>query len=121
MIRAILEPEGRHLRFSIVIVSVAILILLISIYPYVATFGRALSAHPSRWGQFGDYIGGVLNPSISLLALLALLYAIHVQSRELGNSTRELENSVRVLTEQSASLKLQNFERTFFENGHASS
>lgn len=109
------EADGRHLRFSIVIVSVAAFVLFVSICPYVATFGRELSGSPSRWGQFGDYIGGVLNPSISLLALLALLYAIHIQSRELRNSTRELENSVRILTEQSESLKLQNFERTFFE------
>ena len=115
MMKEIFGADGRHLRFSLVIVSVAAFIFFISICPYVATFGRELSGSPSRWGQFGDYIGGVLNPSISLLALLALLYAIHIQSRELKNSTRELENSVRILTDQSESLKLQNFERTFFE------
>jgi hypothetical protein len=38
-----------------------------------------------------------------------------LQNRELRNSTRELANSVRALDEQGAAVKLQNFERTFFE------
>ena len=109
------EADWRFLRFSIVIVAVAVFLFFVSAFPYYTTFGSDLSGSHSRWGQFGDYIGGVLNPGISLLALLALLYAIHIQSRELTNSTRELQHSVRVLTEQSDSLKLQNFERTFFE------
>ncbi len=115
MIKDILAADGRHLGFSIVIFVVAVLLLVAGVVAYIATFGANLSGSPSRWGQFGDYIGGVLNPGFSLLALAALLYTIHLQSRELRNSTLEFKNSIRVLTEQSESLKLQNFERTFFE------
>ena len=107
----ILAPDGRHLRFNISIFVAAVFVLFASVGAYILKFGSDLSGSPSRWGQFGDYIGGVLNPGFSLLALAALLYTIHLQSRELRNSTLELKNSVRALTEQSESLKLQNLPR----------
>ena len=47
-----------------------------------------LSDYPGRWGQFGDYVGGVLNPTFSFLALLALLATLGLQIRELRISAR---------------------------------
>ncbi|MFI3217876.1 MAG: hypothetical protein QX189_01985 [Methylococcales bacterium] len=36
-----------------------------------------------EWGQFGDFIGGTLNPLLSFLGLIALLVTIALQSKEL--------------------------------------
>ena len=98
-----------------IILSGAIVALATSILIYRSQFGGDLALSHSRWGEFGDFLGGTLNPIFALLGLMALLLTIALQSRELRNSTRELANSVRALDEQCASLQLQNFERTFFE------
>lgn len=95
--------------------SVAGIALLISVAAYIFQFWGDLADSHSRWGEFGDYLGGILNPIFALLALFALLFTIVLQSRELRNSTHELATSARALNEQSALLKLQSFERTFFE------
>ena len=100
------------IRFVPVVAGIA---LVVSVAVYIFHFWGGLADSHSRWGEFGDYLGGILNPIFALLALLALLFTIVLQSRELRNSTRELATSALALKEQSASLKIQNFERTFFE------
>ena len=100
---------------SVSILVIAAVALLGSVAFYLFQFGGDLATSHSRWGEFGDYLGGILNPIFALLGLLALLFVILLQSCELRNSTRELATSALALKEQSASLKLQNFERTFFE------
>ena len=105
--------RGRSVYVS-VIVAIA-LVLTFAGGCYVYQFGGALSESHSRWGEFGDYLGGVLNPIFALIALMVLLYTVHLQTRELHLSTNELRNSASALREQSRSLQHQNFERTFFE------
>lgn len=82
---------------------------------YAFFFPGPIEPDHGKWGQFGDFFGGTLNPVFGFLSFLALLLALILQSRELSISSRELANSARALKEQSTSLALQNFERTFFE------
>ena len=82
---------------------------------YVGQFGDSLSASQTRWGEFGDYLGGVLSPIFALIGLFVLLRTVSLQTRELELSTAELQKSASALREQSDSLRRQNFERTFFE------
>lgn len=88
-------------------------VLVLGLYFY--KFQGVLSDDPSRWGQFGDFIGGVLNPTFSFLALLAILATFALQVRELRISTRELKNSADALVKQNETLRHQNFEATFFQ------
>ena len=90
------------------------LITLVVICLYLSTFGSTRSEEHEAWSQFGDYIGGVLGPVFALLALIALLITLHLQSRELAVSSQELGNSAKALAQQSSSLRLQNFESHFF-------
>jgi hypothetical protein len=82
------------------------------------------ASNPSRgdWGAFGDYFGGVLNPIFSFLALLVLLLtlwqtqkALEFTVEELELTREEVEKSAKALEDQSSSLRLQNFEHTFFQ------
>lgn len=82
---------------------------------YMWQFTFELSPRQDVWGQFGDYIGGTLNPLFSLTALLALLYTIVLQSRELKHSTIQLAKSAEALEKQNLVLRKQNFEATFFQ------
>lgn len=88
-----------------------------------------IDANAEHFGQFGDFIGGTLNPILAFLSFMALLYTIKIQTDELKLSREELEETRKELKgsriaqqEQSVSLKLQNkatelqiFENTFFQ------
>jgi hypothetical protein len=60
-------------------------------------------------------MGGTLNPLLAFLSLIALLTTIKIQSKELRATTTEMRNSSIALQEQSQSIKLQNYENTFFK------
>jgi len=46
---------------------------------YVSVFSANLISDQEKWGQFGDYFGGVLNPILSFFALITLLITLHIQ------------------------------------------
>ena len=64
------------------------------LWVYISQFGSELSTEHSNWGEFGDYVGGVLGPVFSFLALVVLIYTLTIQTRQFS---------------------LQNFESGFFE------
>jgi hypothetical protein len=56
---------------------------------YVRRFAPSeLSGNPEHWGQFGDYVGGTLNPVFAMLNLLALIY-LTFKIRELEEDREE--------------------------------
>ena len=84
-------------------------------------FLAKLSNDPATWGTFGDYLGGTLNPIISFLALIGLLYTIHQQAQEMQATRKELKQAakqqrkqVKQQSRQSEIFNLQQFESTFF-------
>jgi len=66
-------------------------------------------------GEWGDFFGGMVNPLLTFLTFMGLLITIFIQQTELRESRREMKRSADALAEQSASLKRQNFESTFFQ------
>ena len=68
----------------------------------------------ATWGTFGDYLGGTLNPIISFLALIGLLYTIHQQSQEMQATREELKQAAEQQHRQADIFNLQQFESTFF-------
>ena len=68
---------------------------------YFYKFGSwpiTLSHDPAVWGQYGDYIGGLLNPIFSSLAFSGLVVTIVLQARQIdeGKHNAELEEMQRV-------------------------
>lgn len=68
---------------------------------YLYQFGSwpiTLSTDPAAWGQYGDYIGGLLNPIFSSLAFSGLVVTIVLQARQIdeGRHNAELEEMQRV-------------------------
>lgn len=73
-------------------------------------FGK-LSADPAEWGQFGDFIGGIVNPSVGLVTIILLVLTLRSQENEL----REQRNQIALQAEaQDRQTYLQAFEQTFF-------
>lgn len=93
--------------FGIVAVILSFVAWGIIAWIYTNTFGFLVTDSHERWGQFGDFIGGLLNPTFGLLSFFALLYTLFYQSKELSLSTEALK-------EQGRELKVQAFESTLF-------
>lgn len=58
-------------------------------------------------GQVGDFVGGLLNPILSFLALIAIVSSISLQEKELSSTIESLRS-------QELIFKTQNFESSFF-------
>jgi len=78
---------------------------------YILRFGFnenfSISDSPEHWGQLGDYIGGLLNPSLSFISIMLLIKSLTIQMQANIDIRREVENSRK--TE-----KLRSFESQLF-------
>ncbi|NMY91217.1 putative phage abortive infection protein [Pseudomonas oryzihabitans] len=90
-----------------IIIHLALAFAVTILILYFYKFHYGLSNETGTWGEFGDFIGGTLNPFFSALSLLAILWTLIIQSKELSHSTEALR-------EQSKHLDTQSFENTFF-------
>lgn len=103
------------LLFLFGFLSIGVIVAGVVLWSYFAQFSGKLSDEQGVWGQFGDFVGGTLNPIFALLSFIALLMTLLIQNKELVISSEELKKSTEALSQQSKALDLQNFERTFFE------
>ncbi|MES2662144.1 MAG: putative phage abortive infection protein [Pseudomonadota bacterium] len=95
----------------------ATILSLIVIAIYIGFFNYhkiPISKDASTWGQLGDFFGGILNPIFGFTSLIALLYSINFQVKELKLSRVEVAKTSEALVEQHKTMKIQNFETTFF-------
>lgn len=71
-----------------IILTSALLLILCSaivLAPWLKWFhASSISADPSDWGVFGDYVGGVLSTIISALGFLGIIATIKTQSEALS-------------------------------------
>lgn len=88
---------------------------------YVGEFGISLSGRQDVWGQFGDFFGGVLNPILSFMALIAVLTSLKSQSFELKAAREEAvtaqniqKKQTDIFEQQSRLIERQSFESAFF-------
>jgi len=97
-------------------------VIILSVFFYGITQNPKFEDIIKIWADFGDFMGGTLNPILSALSLFGLLFTIYYQNKELEETRKELKESRIAQQEQSESLKLQNeatrsqmFENTFFK------
>lgn len=70
-----------------------------------ASFG--LSNRQEVWGQFGDFLGGVINPVVGLLTAFLVLMSVSIQRKELKASVQEMKAA-------NASTAKMSFEQSLF-------
>lgn len=113
-------PQTKKLICILLVFALLAFFFVLGVYIY---YFNALSIikDTATWGTFGDYFGGTLNPIISLLALIGLLYTIHQQAQEMKATREELKQAseqqrkqVEQQSRQSEIFNLQQFESTFF-------
>lgn len=66
------------------------------------------------WGQIGDFFGGVLNPLLSFLALVAISLSLRSQTAELKSAREEAATSQTIQNLQTKVYERQSFESVFF-------
>jgi len=76
--------------------------------------GFKFTEQSDKLGQFGDFFGGVLNPLLSFMALLGVLYTIRTQGQELKEAREETRIANRIQDKQTGVFERQNFESVFF-------
>jgi hypothetical protein len=88
----------------------------------------SLSTTLEKWGQTGDFFGGILNPFLTFVGLIFVIMtikqnekalkqnqeALKLSETELQFSREELKKSSEALQEQVKTAELQRFETTFF-------
>jgi len=65
------------------------------------------SSDSQHWGQFGDYVGGLVNPLVGIATVLLVLINIRIQQRELKASLHQMQLSNKHTARQS-------FEQSLF-------
>lgn len=94
-------PSVDILAFSIVSLSV---LLITGLYCFQFR-GLPFSENADKWGVFGDYIGGLLNPIVSFATLLVAIAVLRLQRHELQLARGQLEHAARLMEQQFESME----------------
>jgi len=81
------EPESKAVA---IVVLVAVSVIVTYVIAAIA-YDWSISESPSSWGPFGDYFGGIINPSIALAALYVLVKATRYQKAEFKATRNHFE------------------------------
>ena len=77
-------------KIPIIAVLVALFSIAIPSVAYISMSGLSQGYSHEKWGLFGDFFGGLLNPLFAMFAFFALLWAISIQLREFKSASRIL-------------------------------
>lgn len=109
------DPDRDLLFFALNLAAATFVIAAVAFGAYIYKFGgQGLSPNQSRWGEFGDFLGGVINPVVGIATVFLLLITVILQRKELRNSIAEMRSSNLALSIQNAAIAKQSFEQTFF-------
>lgn len=78
-----------------IVVTMAAIIAAAYISNFFPQYGAQLSGDTAVWGQFGDYIGGTLNPILSFTSVVLLIRSLTLQNEANEALKNELKNSER--------------------------
>jgi len=109
--------EAKNLQILMTIstnVAAGIFLLVFLMY-FIIFKGNSFSTSKEEWGQFGDYVGGILNPTIAGLALFWLINSVNLQVKEFKKTNEALKETVKTAREQHNQIAIQNFENLFFK------
>lgn len=79
--------------------------------PYISIVHEDTAAY---WGQIGDFFGGMLNPILSFLALVAVLKTMELQRQEMKATQEETRVAIEEQKVQTQVYSRQMFDSTFF-------
>lgn len=105
-------PSSKRIWLAIIILAI---LFAGTIGIYVWNFGTSISTDQSLWGQFGDYLGGVINPAVGFITIILLIITLNTQREELAQQREETRRSADALDAQYKAIQIQSFEQTLFK------
>jgi hypothetical protein len=89
-----IDTTDKSIDRSMNLVVVVYGLTLSAYFAWFVIFNKVpLSADSAHWGQFGDFVGGILNPLIAFSALFWLTRSVKLQKTELQETRKALEES----------------------------
>lgn len=87
-----------------------------AITTYAIAF-RSMSAmeNPAAWGTFGDFVGGLMNPLVSVLTLFVAISVWRLQKAELELTRNEMAQTKEAMEDQAKTAEQQRREQRFFD------
>lgn len=82
-------------------------VVIVVMWLYLARVSGSPFDGKADAGQFGDYMGGLLNPIVALFALAALFESLNVQRQELAETREELRETRLAAQRQADHFELQ--------------
>lgn len=65
------------------ILRIVLVVIMITLLPYVIIFNKGLSLDSNDWSNFGAYFGGVVTPVATLITLFWLIYSFDKQMQDM--------------------------------------
>lgn len=95
----------------VILIGIVMIVVMVVVGVYFFNFGGGkLSGDTGTWGEFGDYVGGTLNPMLAFFSFLALCYTIHLQNKQLQRTDEQLAQNKLALEQNAKALELNNQE-----------
>ncbi|MEP1741619.1 MAG: hypothetical protein ABJI60_14295 [Kangiellaceae bacterium] len=79
--------------FDYIVLLIVMSIIALVLYLYFNHFNYSISNQQEVWGQFGDFVGGLLNPIIAFAAFVYLWISVGIQRRELADASNSLKST----------------------------
>lgn len=101
------------------VAAIGIYVINFSLWPFVDCINSngfsecswyGFSSKRDEWGQFGDFVGGLVNPFIGLLTIYLLVTTISQQSRALDQTEKALDHANKALEQNASALELTRTE-----------
>lgn len=97
------ELDWSMWRWQAVIIVLGILLLVGYAIAFSSSANLGGDHGQEKWGQFGDFIGGIMNPLVAFAAFYWLTQSVKLQKQELAETREELAKSADAQRQQAAS------------------
>lgn len=107
--------ESKIHRYS-ALTALTLLLMIAAVYGlYFYRFAGLGWGDPDRFGTFGDYVGGVLNPLLSSATIILLVLSFRVQSKQLAQAKEAHDVELEIARQERRRHQLEEFAAYHFD------
>lgn len=108
------QPSGKEPETRLV-VGLSVVAILVAVGAYVIRFWGRPPGDTGDWAQFGDYLGGVVTPIVSVATLVLVARTLQLQHDELKVAINELTRAAEAQEAQAKIDARRSFDAMFFD------
>lgn len=85
-----------HFNAGLALMAAATALFTVIFFFVLRFFSTSLSNDVAHWGQFGDYVGGLMNPVVAILTLIGVWTGVSIQRKELKETKNTLQRQLEI-------------------------